>query len=38
MAMAFSLVGDVEIRGPGCVAKTFPCYFEELERLGMVAR
>jgi 3-phosphoshikimate 1-carboxyvinyltransferase len=37
MAMAFSMVGDVVIRGPGCVAKTFPDYFAQLERLGMVA-
>jgi 3-phosphoshikimate 1-carboxyvinyltransferase len=37
MAMAFSMVGDVAIRGPGCVAKTFPDYFAELDRLGMVA-
>jgi len=36
MAMAFSMVGDVAIRDPGCVAKTFPDYFAELERLGMV--
>ncbi len=37
MAMAFSMVGDVAIRNPSCVAKTFPDYFVELERLGMVA-
>jgi len=37
MAMAFSTIGDVAIRDPGCVAKTFPEYFVELERLGMVA-
>jgi len=37
MAMAFSMIGDVAIRNPGCVAKTFPDYFTELERLGMVA-
>jgi 3-phosphoshikimate 1-carboxyvinyltransferase len=37
MAMAFSMVGDVAICGPGCVAKTFPDYFGELERLGMLA-
>ncbi|MBL8944694.1 MAG: 3-phosphoshikimate 1-carboxyvinyltransferase [Myxococcales bacterium] len=30
MAMAFALAGDVEIRDPGCVGKTFPGYFEEL--------
>jgi 3-phosphoshikimate 1-carboxyvinyltransferase len=37
MAMAFAMIGDVVIRNPGCVAKTFPGYFEELERLGMGA-
>jgi 3-phosphoshikimate 1-carboxyvinyltransferase len=37
MAMAFSMAGDVAIRNPGCVAKTFPDYFAELERFGMVA-
>jgi 3-phosphoshikimate 1-carboxyvinyltransferase len=37
MAMAFSMVGDVVIRDPGCVAKTFPSYFSELEQLGMLA-
>lgn len=36
MAMAFSLVGDVEIRNPGCVTKTFPGYFDRLAELGMV--
>ncbi len=36
MAMAFSIVGDVEIRDPGCVAKTFPGYWHELEKLGMM--
>jgi 3-phosphoshikimate 1-carboxyvinyltransferase len=38
MAMAFSMIGDVVIRDPGCVAKTFPGYFDELERLGMDAK
>lgn len=37
LAMAFSLVGlvvpGVEIRDPGCVAKTFPGFFEALEQL-----
>ncbi len=37
MAMAFALIGLVvpgcAIRGPGCVAKTFPDYFESLEQL-----
>jgi len=37
MAMAFSMVGDVAICNPSCVAKTFPDYFVELERLGMIA-
>lgn len=36
MAMAFSLVGDVAIRDPGCVAKTWPEYFSVLRKLGMV--
>jgi 3-phosphoshikimate 1-carboxyvinyltransferase len=35
MAMAFSMVGDVVIRNPACVAKTFPGYFEALAGLGM---
>jgi 3-phosphoshikimate 1-carboxyvinyltransferase len=37
MAMSFALLGlvtpGIEIRDPGCVAKTFPGYFAELERL-----
>ena len=33
MAMAFAMVGDVEIRDPDCVAKTFPGYFDELARV-----
>jgi 3-phosphoshikimate 1-carboxyvinyltransferase len=37
MAMAFSLVGlripGIEIENPGCVAKTFPGFFEVLDRL-----
>ncbi len=37
MAMAFALVGlrtpGVEIEDPGCVAKTFPSYFEVLDSL-----
>jgi 3-phosphoshikimate 1-carboxyvinyltransferase len=37
MAMAFALVGlrvpGVEILDPGCVAKTFPTYFEALDQL-----
>ena len=37
MAMAFSLAGEVEIRDPGCVGKTFPRYFEVLDGLGMIA-
>ncbi|MBX7079060.1 MAG: 3-phosphoshikimate 1-carboxyvinyltransferase [Nannocystaceae bacterium] len=35
MAMAFAMVGDVTIRDPACVAKTFPGYFDELARIGM---
>jgi 3-phosphoshikimate 1-carboxyvinyltransferase len=37
MAMAFALVGlvvpGVSVRDPGCVAKTFPAYFQALEQL-----
>jgi 3-phosphoshikimate 1-carboxyvinyltransferase len=37
MAMAFALAGlrvpGVAIRDPACVAKTWPDYFEALERL-----
>jgi 3-phosphoshikimate 1-carboxyvinyltransferase len=37
MAMSFSLLGlvadGIVIEDPGCVAKTFPGYFEELDRL-----
>jgi 3-phosphoshikimate 1-carboxyvinyltransferase len=37
MAMAFALIGlvvpGVAIRNPGCVAKTFPGYFDALEQL-----
>ena len=37
MAMAFSLIGlragGIEIENPGCVSKTFPNFFDELERL-----
>jgi 3-phosphoshikimate 1-carboxyvinyltransferase len=37
MAMAFALVGlrspGVEIENPGCVSKTFPNYFEVLDKL-----
>ncbi len=36
MAMAFAVAGDVIINDPECVGKTFPRYFEELERLGMI--
>jgi 3-phosphoshikimate 1-carboxyvinyltransferase len=36
MAMSLALLGDVALRDPGCVAKTFPRYFDELDRLGMV--
>lgn len=37
MAMAFSLIGlsapGVEIENPGCVSKTFPNYFDVLEKI-----
>jgi 3-phosphoshikimate 1-carboxyvinyltransferase len=37
MAMGFSLIGlkipGIEIENPGCVAKTFPNYFNVLESL-----
>ncbi|WP_344610416.1 3-phosphoshikimate 1-carboxyvinyltransferase [Dactylosporangium salmoneum] len=37
MAMSLALVGlrapGIEIRDPGCVAKTYPAYFEDLARL-----
>jgi 3-phosphoshikimate 1-carboxyvinyltransferase len=37
MAMSFALVGlrvpGVSIADPGCVAKTYPTYFEEIERI-----
>jgi 3-phosphoshikimate 1-carboxyvinyltransferase len=36
MAMAFSLAGEVSILDPGCVAKTYPEYFNDLAKLGMV--
>ncbi len=36
MAMAFALAGDVEIRAPSCVGKTFPRYFDELATVGMI--
>jgi 3-phosphoshikimate 1-carboxyvinyltransferase len=36
MAMAFSLAGHVTINDPGCVAKTFPKFFDVLAALGMV--
>lgn len=35
MAMAFAMVGDVEIQDPRCVDKTFPEYFEVLGQLGI---
>ena len=42
MAMCFSLAAaagvSVRIRDPGCVAKTFPNYFEHLERLCVSGR
>ena len=36
MAMALSLVGDIAVRDPACVGKTYPQYFAELRNLGMV--
>jgi 3-phosphoshikimate 1-carboxyvinyltransferase len=36
MAMAFALAGEVTILDPGCVAKTYPEYFNDLAKLGMV--
>lgn len=36
MAMAFALAGRVTIVDPGCVAKTYPAYFNDLGKLGMV--
>ncbi|TAK22671.1 MAG: 3-phosphoshikimate 1-carboxyvinyltransferase [Chloroflexota bacterium] len=42
MAMAFSLIGlrapGVRIADPGCVAKTFPGYFDALRSLGVTVR
>ncbi len=42
MAMSFALLGlvtpGIEIRDPDCVAKTFPGYFDQLERLRSPAR
>jgi 3-phosphoshikimate 1-carboxyvinyltransferase len=35
MAMAFALVGDVEIRDPECAGKTYPRYWDVLRGLGM---
>jgi 3-phosphoshikimate 1-carboxyvinyltransferase len=35
MAMAFAMVGEVEILDPRCVDKTFPRYFEVLAQLGV---
>lgn len=37
MAMSFSLIGlrvpGIRINNPGCVSKTFPAYFETLEKI-----
>ncbi len=37
MAMSFSLIGlrvpGIRIADPGCTAKTYPEYFEDLDRL-----
>ncbi len=37
VAMAFALAGDVRIEDPECTSKTYPGFFAELARLGMVA-
>lgn len=37
MAMAFAMVGEVEILDPACTHKTYPGYFRQLQKLGMVA-
>ncbi len=36
VAMAFAMVGDVCIRDPACVGKTYPEYFNHLQQTGMV--
>ncbi|MCR9162563.1 MAG: 3-phosphoshikimate 1-carboxyvinyltransferase [Nannocystaceae bacterium] len=36
VAMAFAMAGHVAIRDPGCVAKTYPEYFNHLRQTGMV--
>jgi 3-phosphoshikimate 1-carboxyvinyltransferase len=42
MAMAFAALGarvpGVRLRGPGCVAKTYPRFFEDAAALGLVLR
>jgi 3-phosphoshikimate 1-carboxyvinyltransferase len=42
MAMAFAAIGavvpGVEIRDPGCVAKTYPGFFDDVARLGVEIR
>ncbi len=42
MAMSFAITGlkspGIEIRDPGCVAKTFPDFFERLEKVASKAR
>lgn len=42
MAMSFAITGlkspGIEIRDPGCVAKTFPDFFERLEKIASKAR
>ncbi|NHN29721.1 3-phosphoshikimate 1-carboxyvinyltransferase [Paenibacillus agricola] len=39
MAMSLSLIGSrvagIRILDPGCVSKTYPCYFEDMEKLGL---
>lgn len=36
VAMAFAMAGHVCIEDPSCVGKTYPAYFDHLERVGMV--
>jgi 3-phosphoshikimate 1-carboxyvinyltransferase len=36
MAMAFALAGEVTVLDPDCVGKTYPGYFNDLAKLGMV--
>ncbi|RYG55980.1 3-phosphoshikimate 1-carboxyvinyltransferase, partial [bacterium] len=42
MAMSFAITAlkspGIEIRDPGCVGKTFPDFFERLEKVAQKAR